>query len=111
MPAGHLHFAQHFWGTRDELSIESGLLKGTRVCVPPELLDHTLADLHGAQQGIDRMQLQARLAAYWPGIDTDIVDFVCQCAICTKYKASPPPSQCSLEMFLMAPDRKSQWTS
>ena len=40
------HIAQHFWGTRDELSINSGLLlKGTRVCILPELLDRTLADL------------------------------------------------------------------
>ena len=48
--------ARHFWGTWDELSIDSSLLlKGTRVCIPPELLNHTHADLHGAHQGIDRM--------------------------------------------------------
>ena len=43
--------ALHFWGTRDELSTDSGLLlKGTMVCIPLELLDRTLADLHGAHQ-------------------------------------------------------------
>ena len=32
------HIARQFWGTRDELSIDQGLfLKGTRVCIPPEL--------------------------------------------------------------------------
>ena len=47
----------HFWGTRDELSIDNGLLlKWTRVCIPPELLKRTIADMHGAHQGIDRMQ-------------------------------------------------------
>ena len=31
--------ARHFWGARDELSIDQSLLlKGTRVCIPPELL-------------------------------------------------------------------------
>ena len=51
------HIARHFWGMQDELSINSSLLlKGTRVCIPPELLDHTLADLHGGHQGINRMQ-------------------------------------------------------
>ena len=55
----------------------------------PELLDHTLADLHGTHQGIHRMQAQAREAVYWPGIDADIVDYVHQYTICTKYKASP----------------------
>ena len=39
---------RHFWGAWDELSIEvSFLLKGTGVCIPLELLYHTLADLHG----------------------------------------------------------------
>ena len=55
------HIARHFWGVRDELSVDSSpLLKGTRVCIPQELLDHTLADLHRAHQGINRMQAQAR---------------------------------------------------
>ena len=83
--------AQHFWGTRDELSINTGLLlKGTRVCIPPELLNRTLADLHGAHQGVNRMQAQARESVYWPGIDVDIADYVSRCTICTKHKASPP---------------------
>ena len=42
------HIARHFWGTRDELSIDQGLLlKETRVCILPELLKRTLADLQG----------------------------------------------------------------
>ena len=84
-------FAQHFWGARDELSIYSDLLlKGTRVCILPELLNDTLADLHGAHQGIDRMQAQAREAVYWPGIDEDITNYVNWCTLYTKHKASPP---------------------
>ena len=83
--------ARHFWGTRDELSIVNGLLlKGTRVWIPPKLLKRTLANLHGAHQGVDRMQAQAREAVYWPGIDADISDYVSQCTICTKHKASLP---------------------
>ena len=82
----------HFWGTSDEISIDPGLLlKGTRLCVLPELLNRTLADLHWAHQGIDRMQAQAREAVYWHGIDADIANYVNQCTICTKHKASPPP--------------------
>ena len=30
--------------------------RGQEYTFPPELLDHNLADLHGAHQGIDRMQ-------------------------------------------------------
>ena len=105
------HIAQHFWSTRDKFSVESGLLlKGTRAYIPPELLNCTLADLHGAHQGIERIQTQAREAVYWPGIDADIINYVCWCTICTKHKASPP-SQCFLGMYLMAPGRKSQQTT
>ena len=54
------HVTRHFWGTRDELSIDNGLLlTGSRVCIPPESPERTLADLHGAHQGVDRMQAQA----------------------------------------------------
>ena len=67
-----LWIARHFWGALDELSIESGLLlKGTQVCIPLELLD-----LHGAHQGIDRIQAQVREAVNWPGIDADITDYL-----------------------------------
>ena len=81
--------ARHFWGTRDELTIDNGLLrKRTSACIPPELLERTLADLHGAHQGVNRIQAQAREAVYWPGIDAYISDYVSQCTICTKNKAS-----------------------
>ena len=83
--------ARHSSSTRDELSMDKSLLlKGTRVCIPPELLERTLADLHGAHQGVDRMQAEAREAVCWPGIDSDISDYVSWCTICTKHKASFP---------------------
>ena len=36
------------------------------------------------------MQAQVRETVYWPGLDADIADYVNQCTICTKHKASPP---------------------
>ena len=89
--AGSCPHCQNFWAAWGKLSINSGLLfKGTRVCIPPELLNHTLANLHGTQNGTDRMQAQAREAVYWPGIDAYIADYVHWCIICTKHKASLP---------------------
>ena len=47
--------ARQFWGMRDELSIEEGLLlKGTRICIPHELHNRFLHDLHKAHQGIEK---------------------------------------------------------
>ena len=100
--------ARHFWGAQDKLSIDFGLLlKGTRVCVTPKLLNCTLVDLNGPQ-GINRMQAQVvREAVYWPSKDADITDNVCWCTICTKHKASPLHSLCYLEISPMAHGRRS----
>ena len=69
---------QHFWGAQDELSLEASiLLKGSQICIPSELLNCTLAEPHGAHQGIEKMQAQAREAVYWPGIYASITDYAC----------------------------------
>ena len=81
--------AHHFWSLRDKLMIEDGvLLKGNRICIPPELHDRTLYDLHDSHQGIEKMTHIARANVYWPGIDADITDHVRRCTICAKCKAS-----------------------
>ena len=83
------HLARHFWSLRDELTIEDGvLMKGNCICIPPELHDRTLYDLHDSHQGIEKMTHIARSNVYWPGIDADISDYARRCTICTKYKAS-----------------------
>ena len=83
--------ARQFWGTRDELSIEEGLLlKGNRICIPHELHDRFLQDLHEAHQGIEKMQLKARTTIYWPGIDADIKEYVKRCNICIQHKTFQP---------------------
>ena len=80
--------AHHFWNLRDELTIEDGvLLKGNRVCIPPELHDRTLYDLHDSHEGIEKMTHIAR-ANILPAINADIADYVRRCTICTRHKAS-----------------------
>ena len=80
------HLACHLGGTRDELTVEdSVLLKGSRICIPPDLHDRTLYELHDCHQGIEKMTHIARANIYWPGIDAD---YVIYCTICAKHKAS-----------------------
>ena len=51
------HIAWHFWDTREELTIENGvLLKGDRVWIPPELYERMLSDLHNNHRGIEKMR-------------------------------------------------------
>ena len=83
------HLACHFWSLRDELTITDGVLfKGNRVCIPPELHDRTLYDLHDSHQGIEKIPHIARANVYWPGIDANITDYVRRCTICPKHEAS-----------------------
>ena len=63
----------HFRGTRDQLTVENGiLLKASRICIPPELYDRTLGELHQGHNSIEKMQYLARDTVYWPGMDADI---------------------------------------
>ena len=81
--------ARQFWGARDELSIEEGLLmKGNHIHIPPELYDRSLHELHEMHLGIEKMQHRARATVYWPGIDVDIVEYVKKCKTCTQHKAT-----------------------
>ena len=61
------HITCHFWGTRDELTIENGiLLKGDRVCISPELYKRTLSDLHSSCRDIGKMRHLSQANVYWP---------------------------------------------
>ena len=83
------HIGCHFWGTRNKLTIEEGvLLKGNRVCIPLELHMRTPYDLHDSHQGVEKMIHLARTHVYWPRINVDIADYVKCCTICARHKAS-----------------------
>ena len=44
-----------FWGARDELTIDNRLLlKGDRVCIPPELYQRMLSELHEGTKALKR---------------------------------------------------------
>ena len=83
------HLACQFWGTRDESTVEdSVLLKGSRICIPPELLYRTLYELHDCHQGIEKITHIARSNVLLPHIDANIADYVRHCTICAKHKTS-----------------------
>ena len=83
------HLACNFWSIRDELTVEEGvLLKGNGICIPPELHDRTLYELHNSHQGIKKMTHIVRANVYWPSINADIANYTKRCTICAKYKAS-----------------------
>ena len=80
------HISYHFWSTRDELTVENGLLlKGNRICIPPDLYDSTLSEIHQGHSGTENMQHLMRDTVYWPGMNTDIAKLIKRC---THFKAT-----------------------
>ena len=78
----------HFWSTWDELTEENGiLLKGNWVCIPPELYERMLSNLHGNHRGIEKIRHLSQSTVYWPGLDADIADYVNHCKTCTQHRA------------------------
>ena len=72
-----------FWAYRDELVADDGIvLKGNRIVMPASLHSETLAKLHEAHQGIEKMRLRARSCVFWNGINRDIDVVVRKCATC-----------------------------
>ena len=72
-----------FWAYRDELVGDHGIvLKGNRIVMPESLHSDTLAKLHEAHQGIEKMRLRARSCVFWNGINRDIEVVVRKCATC-----------------------------
>ena len=97
-----LRIAQQFWGVRDELSIEEGLLiKVERISIFPDLYDKFLLDLHEAHLGIEKNAAKGKSNNLCPGIDTDVTGYVNRCQICLQHKATHPFRHYSCKIFPM----------
>ena len=57
------------------------------MCIPPELYERILSDLHGNHRGIEKMRHLSQHTVFWPGLDADIADYVNHCKTCTQHKA------------------------
>ena len=74
-----------YWGTREELIMNAGLLLfGKRTIVPQALQAEMLAKLHQGHQGIERCRLRATEAVWWPGISVQIENMIKRCPECVK---------------------------
>ena len=56
------------------------------MCIPCELYERMLSDLHDNHRGIEKMRHLSQTTVYWPGIDADITEYVNHCKTCTQHK-------------------------
>ena len=56
------------------------------MCIPPELYERMLGDLHDNHRGIEKKRHLFPTTVYWPRIESDIADYVNHCKTCTQHK-------------------------
>lgn len=72
-----------FWGIKDHLTINDDLIVyGCHLFILANFRVTVFNHLYEGHQGISRSQATALLTSYWPGINHDIVNFVCGCCHC-----------------------------
>ena len=70
-----------------DLSIHNGLiLKGNRIVIPKDLQQEVMSQLHSGHQGIHKSKERARCSVWWPGINTDIEEYIKKCRVCCQFQ-------------------------
>lgn len=81
-----------YFNFREDLSLHEGLLlKGSQLLVPAKLRPKMLTLIHQGHLGIDSCTKRAREALFWPGMTTDITNFISTCSVCQSTSRNKPP--------------------
>ena len=76
-----------FWGYRDEVTAQNGVLyKGSRIIIPKLLQKQMLLRTHSSHQGAEACIGRARDVIFWPGMTAEIKDMVSQCSTCAAFQ-------------------------
>ena len=83
------HLLVDYWTYREEISAENGLhFKGHGFVVPEKLRNKVLQTIHEGHFGIEKMQVRAREAVFWPGITADVLQIAQSCKVCRTFSRS-----------------------
>ena len=83
-----------FYNYRDELSVHDGIVvRGDRVIIPKTMRKEMLIKLHAGHSGINSCLRRARDLIFWPGMSSDIREYLASCDTCaeTPSKQGPEP--------------------
>ncbi|CAI2737870.1 unnamed protein product, partial [Dicrocoelium dendriticum] len=77
---------------KNELSLHDGcLFWGSRLIPPLKARPFIIKELHNAHPGVARMKALARGYCWWPGLDTEIENYLKTCGLCQQYQSNKPP--------------------
>lgn len=82
--------AKPYFSTRDELTVQDGLIfRGERVVIPQSLRHDMKQRIHSSHLGIGSCLRRAREALFWPGMSSEIKELITSCEICRTYETTP----------------------
>ena len=75
-----------FFIIRDELAVSEELIfKGDKLVVPRTLQGSILMQIHSAHLGVNHCVIRARELFFWPGMTSQIKDYIASCLLCQQY--------------------------
>ena len=82
-----------YWNSRDELTIEDGLVyRGHRLVIPFKERSGVVKSLHESHIGIEGTLHRARDIVYWPGLTAQIKDHLSRCGVCNRFQPHGVPN-------------------
>ena len=77
-----------YYSYRDELAVQDGLIfKGERVIIPLSLRKEMKEKIHSSHLGIEGCLRRARESLFWPGMTSEIKQYIATCDVCRTYES------------------------
>ena len=74
-----------YWKVRGSLTLcDDLLLYNSRIVVPPSLRRETMLKIHEGHQGVERCRERVRSSVWWPGVTSQVKQFVENCRECAR---------------------------
>ena len=80
-----------YYKLRDELSVQDCILfKGERVIMPVSMRAQILEKIHSSHIGAEGCLRRAREVVFWPGMTTELKEYVSSCDTCNAHRQDQP---------------------
>ena len=87
-----------YFNIRDELATNNGIIfRGDHCVIPCALRKDILTKIHSAHLGITGSIRRARESVYWPGMTSDIKNFIGDCSTCNSLRTVSQPKETLLQ--------------
>lgn len=75
-----------YFDIRDELTYDEGIIfRGQRCVIPVKVRPRVKQRLHSAHTGIQATLARARECVFWPGMTSDLTDYLSHCEVCATF--------------------------